>query len=268
MVRGKMRTGGEVIEDNVAVPVTFVVGDVHGRADLLDALLGRISRDSPSYRVIFLGDLINRGPDSRCVLRAVRRELERCAASMLILGNHEELLLDFLDDPADGDSFEQWINAKGEVTLASFGIDPVEDRTVIAERLLRFPEVQMLTGRPSLYQSGRFIFVHAGIRPGVPIDCQSGHDLRWIREPFLSCSEPFGKIVVHGHTPTCSGNPEVHGNRINIDTGAVVTGRLCAMQISPDGSPLRFLIASVASDGENAGGSSLDIIAVDEALQS
>lgn len=228
---------------------TFVIGDVHGCAEHLEALLGIIGSDFDRRRIIFLGDLIDRGEGSRRVLGLVRDELSSCDASRLIMGNHEELMLAFLDDPKNDAALEAWKQKGGSATLASFGLDDSMPGRKLASRLAGFPELEVLASSRSQIQSASFMFVHAGVRPGVPLDMQDDYDLRWIREPFLSSDEGFRKVVVHGHTPTESRLPEVGHSRINLDTGSFRSGRVAAMHISADEKGVDFLLASSASLG-------------------
>lgn len=228
---------------------TFVIGDIHGCADHLEALLAWIGSDFARRRIIFLGDLIDRGEDSRRVLGLVRNELSMSAESRLIMGNHEELMLAFLDDPKNVEALEAWKGKGGSTTLASFGLDDSMLGQKLASSLAGFPELEVLTDSRSQIQSASFMFVHAGIRPGVPLDMQDDYDLRWIREPFLSSVETFRKVIVHGHTPTDSRLPEVGRSRINLDTGSFRSGRIAAMHISADEKDFEFLLASSTSLG-------------------
>ncbi|ODA68243.1 Serine/threonine-protein phosphatase 1 [Methyloligella halotolerans] len=215
----------------------YAIGDVHGCLDLLDPLLETIAEDiaaHPNQRaeLIFLGDLIDRGPDSKAVIDRVISSSLPAPASFL-MGNHEEMLLKFLEKPAEG---LQWAMNGGEETLRSYGIAP--------EDLPRHPEAardRLLKAMPAAHLDfyrdlqlfaarGDYFFCHAGVRPGVPLDRQDRFDLLWIREPFLGTDEDFGKVVVHGHTPVraVADLP----NRIGIDTGGFIWGRLSAVVLS------------------------------------
>lgn len=220
--------------------VVYAIGDIHGCSDLLSALLARIERDAARGRpvkktLIFLGDYVDRGPDSRGVIEMLRAGLPRGFEARCLKGNHEQLLLDFLDDPARLDA---WRSNGGEETLRSYGVDvdglarraapPALWREAFAAALpashLRFLQSLALK-----YVVGDYVFVHAGLRPGVPLDEQAPADLLWIRHAFLDAETPFGKVVVHGHTP--ERGPVVRPNRIGIDTGAVFSGCLTAMRL-------------------------------------
>jgi serine/threonine protein phosphatase 1 len=220
------------------------VGDIHGRLDLLQCLLEVIQRDAEASRadwrtVVFLGDYVDRGPDSRGVVERLIGDLPQGFDAHFLKGNHEAILLDFLAEPW---RLDHWLQNGGEETMRSYGVDteglahlgapPAAWRDAFAEFL---PEAHLRFFR-NLQLSvsfGDYLFVHAGIRPGVPLGAQSEADLVWIRAPFLNHAEPFGKIVVHGHTP--GQEPVTRSNRVGIDTGAVFTGRLTALRLE-DGS--------------------------------
>ena len=223
----------------------YVIGDVHGRLDLLDRVIAAIERDVAAHGVkaltVTLGDYIDRGPHSRGVI-------ERLAGNpfptpyVALKGNHETLLMSFLVDPEVG---QYWRKLGGLETVASFGV-PVQQMMLgrnfadAAERLAAAIAPEHVAFLDSLKLSlvvGRYFLCHAGVRPGVPLERQTEDDLLWIRDEFLDSSADFGKIVVHGHTPVAA--PEVLKNRINIDTGAFATGRLTCIVL--EGERHRFL---------------------------
>ncbi|WP_313535353.1 metallophosphoesterase family protein [Sphingomonas sp.] len=224
----------------------YAIGDVHGRRDLLEQLLARIDAERSAdprrhEHLILLGDLIDRGSDSRGVLDLL---LERRAAdpSLTILGgNHESMLVAMLDGNLR--DLESWLHFGGEECVVSYGIDPIAllAEPASAPALLRaaIPEkhAALLRALPDSLRVGDVLFVHAGIRPGVEPDAQDPQDLRWIRAPFLRSTADHGVLVVHGHTVV--GEPEIHPNRIAIDTGASATGRLTAVCLH--GTERRFL---------------------------
>lgn len=219
----------------------FAIGDIHGRADLLQQAMDKIDADlrerpAAQSRRIFLGDYIDRGPDSRKVLDTLI-DIGQRHDSVFIKGNHETLVGDFLRNPA---MLPAWRALGGLETLASYGIacplNPDPARQMEAARAFReaLPRshIDFLTRLTSCLALDDLLFVHAGIRPGVPLASQSEHDLLWIRDDFLQHRGDFGKLVVHGHTPVRA--PEVHPNRINIDTGAYATGQLTCLWIEGD----------------------------------
>lgn len=222
-------------QDNTCV---YAIGDIHGRADLLDEICRRIDADIQAERPqrpvqIFLGDYIDRGPDSSLVISTL--EARRKSQELVcLLGNHEACLLDFLVDP---DMLSKWRQFGALQTLISYGLSPssnpdARERKKLSEQLSQaMPENHQafLQSLPTSYSLGRYFFAHAGIRPGVRLDQQRDQDLLWIRDEFLLCEDDFGKIVVHGHTPVHE--PELLANRINIDTGAYATGRLTCIKL-------------------------------------
>ena len=216
----------------------YAIGDVHGRADLLQQLLTVIDvdleRSRPERAIqVFLGDYVDRGPNSRAVLDLLI-ERSRSHETVCLKGNHEVFLLDVLDDPV---RLQDWRHYGGLLTLMSYGVTPTmnptpEEQVELMEGLKRAipPEhLAFLQQLPSSFACGDFFFVHAGVKPGVPLDRQREEDLLWIRDEFLNSDERFGKYVVHGHTPVSA--PDIRPNRINIDTGAYATGNLTLLTI-------------------------------------
>jgi serine/threonine protein phosphatase 1 len=214
----------------------YVIGDVHGRADLLDRVFARIDADfarRPGVEAlhIFLGDYVDRGRSSRQVIEQL---IERGTSHKVIClkGNHESCLLEFLRDPS---TLANWQQLGGSETLMSYGLAPLIDaQNARGEGLAEMfaaaipsSHVKFLSSLKSSFIFGDFFFVHAGIRPGIPLSQQRDEDLLWIREDFLLCEEDFGKIIVHGHTPVLE--PEIRPNRINVDTGAYATGKLTCL---------------------------------------
>jgi serine/threonine protein phosphatase 1 len=215
----------------------YAIGDIHGCSDLLARLLLRIDQHLLSNPVdeaiqVFLGDYIDRGPNSREVIsQLIERALNHKA--VFLKGNHEAWLLEFLKDPR---LIETWGEYGGLQTLLSYGLTPTIGRTFADNRLLALklnealPEThrRFLNELKLTFVCGHYFFVHAGVRPKTALAKQREKDLLWIRDEFLSYERDFGKIIVHGHTPVIV--PEVRPNRINIDTGAYATGRLtCAV---------------------------------------
>lgn len=219
--------------------LTYAIGDVHGRADLLDTLLERIAAHAGdrAHRLVFLGDYVDRGPDSAAVLRTISRlnwaEPERV---ICLMGNHERMLLDALLSP---DAARHWLYCGGDATLDSFG---ARDLTGLPRDTLDWIEAL-----PTLHGDAARWYVHAGLRPGTAAPDSDVHDRLWIREPFLEGDHDFGRHVVHGHTPQRSGRPEVRPFRTNLDTAAVYGGALTAGVFSEaQGPALEFLSVRAA----------------------
>jgi serine/threonine protein phosphatase 1 len=216
----------------------YAVGDIHGRLDLLEKLLSRLGADLTQRPVVrpifvFLGDYIDRGPNSRETIDRLlkHRELNEC---VLLKGNHEQIAISCLNNPR---VFNQWLRLGGVETLASYGLalGNMTGRAKVAELQAAFhhalprTHLNFFRDQQPSFSCGDYFFAHAGIKPSVPLSRQIEQDLLWIREEFLTSNEDFGKIVVHGHTPTHA--IEVRPNRINIDTGAYATGRLSCLVI-------------------------------------
>jgi calcineurin-like phosphoesterase family protein len=232
-------TGGRLPEERLLV----AVGDLHGRLDLLERLwvqIEAVARVSAARQrtIVFLGDYVDRGLQARELIDRLLQGFPGFEA-IFLKGNHDETLLQFLDDPKLG---EVWRNFGGVETLRSYGVEhrPGSDwAQTRAEFAARLPaeHLQFFQRLQLHYACGDFLFVHAGVKPGVMLEHQSEHDLLWIRHEFLDSSMSFGRIVVHGHTP--EREPVVKPNRIGIDTGAYMTGTLTALVL--EGSTQRFL---------------------------
>ena len=229
------------------MPLTYAIGDVHGRRDLLEALLTAIGEDAADRdaRIVFLGDIIDRGPESRQCLEMVIRTLEAHPGSRLILGNHEEFMLAFLDaatPEARQAAARRWLPNGGTETLDSYGFAQTDALDEIASELgAGFPtHIAALRDAGWMVETATHVFVHGGIDPDLPLSQQDPVTTRWIRDRFLSFRGPLQKIVVHGHTMTQSSLPELHRNRIALDTGAVRSGHLTCAVFDGDAPP-RFL---------------------------
>jgi serine/threonine protein phosphatase 1 len=219
----------------------YAIGDVHGRADLLVQLFEMIDADLKYFPVnralhVFLGDYIDRGPQSRDVIDLLV-ERRRFHEAVCLRGNHEEV---FMGVMRENRGLQDWRSIGGFATLLSYGINPgpgargVNETDLIRslKRAVPSEHVRFLASLQSSFLCGDFLFVHAGIRPGIPLDAQSEDDLLWIRSEFLDSTADFGKFIVHGHTPV--DRPDVRSNRINIDTGAYATGNLTLLTIEED----------------------------------
>ena len=219
------------------------IGDVHGRADLLAALLDAIEDDLDDPRVVLLGDLVDRGPDVRGAIRLARDVPERFPGSEVLQGNHEDWFLRAID--GDATARGDWLTWGGEATCRAYGVDPRADRERLADAFAPHAEdIAFLRARPRrLVGHGAahgYLFVHAGVDPLAPLDDQDERDLIWSREPFLSWPHPLAARIVHGHT--IARHPQERACRIGIDTGAYETGRLTGVVLAPGEAP-RYLSA-------------------------
>jgi len=230
----------------------YAIGDVHGRDDLLAPLLDAIAADRAGRRnlLVCLGDYVDRGPASAAVIERLCGFHAGDFAFVPLKGNHEDLMLEFLADPDEGGP---WLANGATATLASYGVTvgpgwPERSHfAALRDELVRnLPRHhrRFLDTLATSHAVGEYLFVHAGIRPGVPIAQQDERDLIWIRGAFLRATEEFGALVVHGHSIT--ERPDLRANRIGIDTGAFASGRLTALSIA--GDRLRLITAHGARD--------------------
>ena len=232
----------------------YAVGDIHGRLDLLEILLARIEADVASREdretvIVFLGDLIDRGPDSAGVVERLSTFQPDYAETVFLAGNHEELMLRILE--GDTKPLRQWLRYGGAECVESYGVSTEEllkqTRQGALEMLrAHVPSAHLgfLRSMEDTFRFGEYLFVHAGIRPGVSLEEQSLTDLRWIREPFLSHDDQHGFMVVHGHTIV--DQVEERFNRIAIDTGAYNSGVLTALAVEDD---RRWYLSGDLDDG-------------------
>lgn len=214
----------------------YAIGDIHGRADLLDELLVRIGEDDetrgPSrVRLIFLGDLVDRGPTSRNVVERVM-SLRHLPNVTCLKGNHEEVFV--MVARGDEDALPFFLRMGGDATLASYGLPMAIQEEMAGDDILDWIDrnvpdahIDFLDDLPAMEPVGDYLFVHAGIRPRVPNEDQSAKDLLWIRQEFLNHRRRFSHMIVHGHS--ISEDVDEQPNRIGIDTGAFQTGRLTAI---------------------------------------
>jgi serine/threonine protein phosphatase 1 len=219
----------------------YAIGDVHGRADLLDRLISRIEthlRAHPVVRPIYLlvGDYIDRGPNSRQVVDMLI-SLSHSRETVLLRGNHDLFVKEFLLNPL---SLREWSKLGGLETLMSYGLKPPLNPDQSAQKeladalnaALPMAHRHFFDSLRTSFSCGRYFFAHAGVRPGISLANQQDEDLMCIREDFLLHEGSFGKIVVHGHTPVRE--IDIRPNRINIDTGAYATGRLSCLVMEKD----------------------------------
>jgi len=228
----------------------YAVGDIHGRADLLKALLLRIRADLRQFPVahaelIFLGDYISRGPDSAAVLDLLIEAAPQLPLRVTYLkGNHEDTALSFLD--GDLQMARTWLQYGGRAALTSYGMrspsteppdEELEQLRAALSKAIPANHRKFLRSLPVSAERDDYIFVHAGLRPGRALAAQTPHDVMWIREEFLTHSGCFERFVVHGHSPVVL--PEVRRNRINVDTGAYASSVLTSVVLT--GAERRFL---------------------------
>jgi serine/threonine protein phosphatase 1 len=221
----------------------YAIGDIHGQLDLLHRAHDLIAADRARHGpgpVVHVGDLVDRGPDSRGVIDALMAGLERGEDWVILKGNHDRMFWRFLRDPSEPEpglrSDLSWLHPRlgGADTLRSYGVANAGDRPVAAvhaEARERVPKAHLdfIAALPSLHLAGDCAFVHAGLRLGVALDQQSETDLIWMREPFLSETASFGPLIVHGHTAI--DHATHYGNRLNLDSGAAYGGPLSAVVI-------------------------------------
>ena len=222
----------------------YAVGDVHGRADLLIRLIDTIRDDVAGGGfegrpiLIFLGDYIDRGFQSKDVIDILLGEKLSPFETYFLKGNHEAAMLQFLRDPSIG---PRWSEFGGAETLVSYGVRPPRMRTSMDEWALASQQLNdvlppshlnFLTSLDLSVRVGDYVFVHAGVRPGVPLDQQTEYDMLWIRDEFLSDGRALGAVIVHGHTP--ASKPHKDSRRVGIDTGAYLSGKLTAARFEHD----------------------------------
>jgi serine/threonine protein phosphatase 1 len=219
----------------------YAIGDIHGRADLLKQLHESILLDTdkyPDFRrvIVYLGDYIDRGKNSKQVIDQLLNSPRSDFTAIHLRGNHENMLLEFLEDNHRGDL---WFMNGGLETLKSYNISLTRLNELNYEKIGNILQEKMPAEHIAFFQSlkthhveGNYFFCHAGVNPNVPLDAQTEEDLTWIRDPFLRSKKDFGKVVVHGHT--VSQEPVLLPNQIGVDTGAVFTNRLTCVVLTKD----------------------------------
>lgn len=225
----------------------YVVGDIHGRMDLFERLLAKIEAEdgAGTCPLVLVGDYIDRGEQSAAVLRHVYALGQSNSREVICLvGNHEDMLLKFLEDPAERGA--RWLRYGGLQTLSSFGVGAITDKSSAGameqarnalEDAMGSELIAWLQALPTHWQSGNVAVVHAGADPSLPIPTQNPRVLKWGHPDFRHVTREDGTWVVHGHTIV--DQAEARNGRISTDTGAFATGRLTAAHIAPDN--LRFL---------------------------
>ncbi|MFZ4761643.1 MAG: metallophosphoesterase family protein [Alphaproteobacteria bacterium] len=252
------QTAKATSKKNILTPpqtVIYAVGDIHGRADLLEKLLCHIHehrQNRPNHHafLVFIGDYVDRGMESKDVIDLLLESIPPNIEPIFLKGNHEAMLLQFMHE-ANPDYAAAWLanHSGGLATLYSYGVgidmasaqseDYWRDRSAFLQEKMPANHLAFFQKLKTMHQMGDYLFVHAGIRPGLPLTQQTENDLLWIREPFLSDSRDHGLMVVHGHT--IGEKPLLLNNRIAIDTGAFATGRLTCLVL--EGESRQFIAA-------------------------
>lgn len=230
--------------------LTYAIGDVHGRADLLRALLDFVAADAAARgqepRVMFLGDIVDRGPETRAALDLVAGTIARWPRSRLLLGNHDDAFLHAMTaDPPDAATVDLWLGNGGDRALLDY--DPDGDLAGARATFRREcgAQLRLLRGASLIEIDGPYAFVHAGIDPARPIDRQERRACLTIRRAFLDYPGPLSHVIVHGHTITATRLPTLSGDRIAIDTGAFATNRLTAAILDPAADGPSFAMTAV-----------------------
>jgi serine/threonine protein phosphatase 1 len=250
---GRRERPAETERPPASVPAgvrVYAVGDIHGSAHLLEALLERITADAaapdhpaPARKLlVFLGDYVDRGLESPRVIDMLLAGPPPGFEQVCLMGNHEEAMFGFLEDIKIG---PMWLRNGGGETLLSYGVtlpsmvgaERLEAARLMLRERLPASHLAFLKGLALFHVEGDYLFVHAGVRPKVALADQHRNDLLWIRDEFLSSRADLGHVVVHGHTIAAA--PEVRPNRIGIDTGAYATGILTCLVL--EGAERRFL---------------------------
>jgi len=230
----------------------YVIGDIHGRLDLFEALIAAVEADDAARSeartvMVLLGDLVDRGPDSAGVV-ARARAWQQARKVVLLAGNHEEMFLESFDDPV---MLRHFLRHGGRHTVLSYGVPPerydaatFDELRALMAAAVPAEDLHFLASGRDYHVAGDYLMVHAGIAPDVALEEQQPHHLRWIREPFLDYDLPHERFVIHGHTITETVDEQ--SNRMGIDTGAYRSGRLTALAL--EGTERR-VIQAVECDG-------------------
>ncbi len=226
---------------------TYAIGDIHGHLSLLKGVHDLIAQDMGRHgpgQIVHVGDLVDRGPDSRGVVEFLRAGIDAGQDWVVLKGNHDRMFLRFLKDPFEREPGLRadvgWMHPRlgGAATLASYGVHAPGDRPIEpvhqdALKAVSATHRDFLASRPTMHRVGDVVFVHAGINPTLSLTEQVEDDLIWIRAPFLEYPGSFGPLIVHGHTAI--DRPTHYGNRVNIDSSAAYGGPLSAIVIDGDG---------------------------------
>ncbi|HEX4407520.1 MAG TPA: metallophosphoesterase family protein [Xanthobacteraceae bacterium] len=216
--------------------LTYAIGDIHGALHKLTTLITRCEQHANGrvHGFVFLGDYIDRGPQSSGVISHLIAFAQKKPDVITLMGNHEELLVEIFDGRESPDG---WLPQGGAETLQSYGVANARD--------LPREHIDWLRALRLSHDDGKRFFVHAGVNPERPLNAQEARDLMWIREPFLSDTRDYGRLIVHGHTPMRNGIPDLRSNRVDLDTAAGYGGPLTAAVFSDEETrPLEFLFVS------------------------
>lgn len=235
-----------MINPNPRIPdglCLYAIGDIHGCKSKLLRLMDMLAADAETHpneekRLVFMGDYIDRGPDSRGVVDYLINEVPAGFTPVFLRGNHEDVALRVLGGEAS--LIPSWMQYGAASFLGSYGVNPFRPKILETPEILQAELAdrmspnhwQFLQNTVPSHNCGDYFFAHAGVKPGVPLDRQDVEDLLWIRHAFLASSADFGKIVIHGHSIEIT--PSVRPNRIGIDTGAYATGKLTAVKLWRD----------------------------------
>lgn len=235
--------------------IVYAIGDVHGclmsMINLLEKIkLDRAAQDVSQATIVFLGDLVDRGPSSKEVLEFLIKFKPGWADTVFLKGNHEEVMLQVLS--GDISAMRSWFSFGGKACARNYGVDnfgqiDMNPDAIMAALQRNVPQkhLNFIAGFKDSWKCGDYLFVHAGIRPKVEIEKQTAHDMRWIRAKFIEYKKHHPLMVVHGHTVTESG-PEHHSNRIAVDTGAHKGRPLTAVCLK--GEDVKFLQSEALGD--------------------
>jgi serine/threonine protein phosphatase 1 len=203
----------------------FAIGDIHGCISELNNLMKKLDIKAKEDTLVFIGDYIDRGPDSKGVINSILEIRQVIDHVICLKGNHEQMFLNYHRERLDEELF---MENGGMSTLISYGFMRAgrEEKINVPESHMRFFSTLL-----SYYETDHYIFVHAGLRPGIPLKQQHMDDLLWIREEFINSSYNFGKTVVFGHTHLSLTEPLIDKNKIGIDTGAVYGGKLTCVEL-------------------------------------
>lgn len=202
----------------------FAIGDIHGCRSHLDKMMAKLDINAEHDTLVFIGDYIDRGPDSRRVVDALLDIRKNMKNVVCLMGNHEQMFINYY---CEGKDEELFMHNGGINTLVSYGL------TGAGKKHLTVPDTHMefFTTLQTWYMKDNYIFVHAGLRPGIPVEKQNPEDLLWIRHEFINSPYDFGKIVIFGHTPLSFTTPLINKNKIGLDTGAVYGGKLTCIEL-------------------------------------